>query len=224
LGEKIELLIRAFPDLVAAFQRKAPFRRVGQFEYHRDTIAARREAGSGVAALQSPEFLKLLYCTLKAWGIGTRGSHLVPFPAFESSLRAHEGQIADLEKLAIDDARLDVGTVAERLWRVLDGLRITDNKARLVPCTKALHHVLPDLVVPIDRKYTQWFFGWHSPEFQSRQRACFRQAFEAFARVARAVNPSQFVGSGWNTSKTKVIDNAIVGLFVTLAELAASRT
>lgn len=223
LDSRVDLLIRGFPQLLSAFQRKPPFGRAGQFEYHRDTIAARRDAGSAVAALQDSGFLKLLYSTLRKWGIGLRGSRLVPFAEFESLLRSQERGIAELESAAIDDPTLDSKAIAARVWAVLDGLVITNNKARLVPCTKALHHVLPDLVVPIDREYTQSFFGWHNPEFQNRQSACFHQAFDVFVRVARAVNPGQFVGAGWNTSKSKVIDNAVVGLFVAAEELVASR-
>lgn len=98
-------------------------------------------------------------------------------------------------------------------------LTIVDNKAPLVACTKALHHLLPDLVVPIDREYTQAFFGWHNPEFQYRQGEFFTQAFAAFADVARSTNPQQYVrDSGWHTSRTKVIDNAIVSLLVSLTD------
>ena len=32
-----------------------------------------------------------------------------------------------------------------------------------------------------------------------------------FADIARRVGPAQYVGTGWNTNPTKVIDNAIVG-------------
>jgi len=32
--------------------------------------------------------------------------------------------------------------------------------------------------------------------------------------VARAVNPRQYVGTDWNASLSKVIDNALVGVFV----------
>lgn len=36
--------------------------------------------------------------------------------------------------------------------------------------SKTLHHLLPDLVPPIDREYTRPFFGLHNPEFgNSRQ-------------------------------------------------------
>jgi hypothetical protein len=40
-------------------------------------------------------------------------------------------------------------------------------------------------------------------------------AFERFVRIARATNPERLVtGTGWRTSKTKVIDNALVGFCI----------
>lgn len=62
-----------------------------------------------------------------------------------------------------------------------------------------------------DREYTRTFFGWHVPEFQYKQETVFRSAIGALATVARATDPSQYVGAGWNTSRTKVLDNALVG-------------
>jgi hypothetical protein len=113
--------------------------------------------------------------------------------------------------------------VSGRIMRVIQSLEIVDNKATLVPCTKALHHLLPDLVVPINREYTQAFFGWHNPEFQRRQSECFAQAFAAFVDIARDTNPQQYVrGEGWHTSRTKVIDNALVSLLVLVAGMAKS--
>jgi len=38
------------------------------------------------------------------------------------------------------------------------------------------------------------------------------EAFSAFAQIARTANPSQYVNNRWNSSRTKVIDNALVGL------------
>lgn len=66
--------------------------------------------------------------------------------------------------------------------------------------------------MPVDRAYTQTFFGWHSPEFQSGQREFFSLSLGAFATLAREVQPERFVGEGWNSSRSKVIDNAIVGM------------
>jgi hypothetical protein len=64
----------------------------------------------------------------------------------------------------------------------------------------------------MDREYTQMFLGWQNPQFQYGQRNCFTEGFNIFAQIARSVNPSQYVSKGWNSSRTKVIDNALVGL------------
>jgi len=37
------------------------------------------------------------------------------------------------------------------------------------------------------------------------------EAFKSFEYIPRERNPEQYVCSGWNSSLTKVIDNAIVG-------------
>ncbi len=116
--------------------------------------------------------------------------------------------------MELDSPILDVANAGARVWRLIKSVQLVENKAVLVPSTKALHHVLPDLVVPMDRAYTRPFFGWHAPEFQSHQARCFEHAFGAFHRVAKRANPRQYVGTGWNTSLSKVIDNAVVGVFV----------
>jgi hypothetical protein len=108
--------------------------------------------------------------------------------------------------------------VGATLARLAQSLEIVRNNARIVPGSKALHHLLPELVVPIDRAYTQRFFDWANPTFQSFPERCFRQAFTAFARIARETQPQQYEGSGWYTSRTKVIDNAIVGLWCWVKE------
>ncbi len=41
---------------------------------------------------------------------------------------------------------------------------------------------------------------------------CFVEALHSLVDIARSTDLAQYVGDGWYTSKTKVIDNAIVGL------------
>ncbi len=105
------------------------------------------------------------------------------------------------------------------MWRLLDSICLVTKhgqpvKNRLVSGSKALHHVLPALVFPIDREYTQTFFGWHNPEFQYNPRDCFEVIFSALAETARTVTPSRFVCEGWMSSPTKILDNAVVGYCV----------
>jgi hypothetical protein len=162
--------------------------------------------------INDDQFLDALYRTLQAWGIGIRASKLKSFDEFVAALRAKRSEIVALENKAIDDPQLNVNETSQQLWRLIDSLDIVANNTRIVAGSKALHHLLPDLMVPIDRAYTQRFFCWQSPTFQYEQRACFEQAFAAFAEIARRTNPGQYINSGWHSSRTKVIDNAIVGL------------
>ena len=84
-------------------------------------------------------------------------------------------------------------------------------KNRLVSGAKALHHVLPALVFPIDREYTQTFFGWHTAEFQNNPQKCFTLIFVTVAELAKKQRCSRFVGERWMSTPAKILDNAIVG-------------
>lgn len=211
-GRLNELLVAKFPFWLSYFESQGPFRSYGQLEYHRETIDRRKKLGSAAEAMRDEMFQRCLYKTLRAWGIGVRRSRLKPFTEFASILSQQRHAIGQFENLTIDDPQLDVPATGEALWALMSELPIVENTAWLVPVTKTLHHMLPELVVPMDREYTQIFFGWQNPQFQYRQRNCFVEAFGAFAQIARIVDPLKYVGPGWNSSRTKVIDNAIVGL------------
>jgi hypothetical protein len=219
VDSNVQLLIRDFPEWLRAFKKDYPFRKPEQLKFHVRTIKKRREFGSVQRALDDDEFLGALYETLKAWGIGARASVIKEFPDFAASLRSKSNAIAALETLCIDQENLDTNTVASQIWALIDSLNIVENKTTLVPGSKLLHHLLPDLIVPIDREYTQKFFRWGNPKFQNRQEECFRQAFATFIKITREVNPNQYVADGWCSSQTKVLDNAVVGFMVTEKEL-----
>jgi hypothetical protein len=215
-------LIQGFPRYVGVFEKSPAFTRIGQLEYHLETIQMRRKHGSAVTAVADDTFLSSLYQTLNAWGIGRRASRLLPEVEFVSAVRARIEDIAELEREVLDAPSLNAERVCDRLWALIEELGITQNNTPIVSCTKALHHILPDLVVPIDRGYTQRFFRWQNPQFQYDQAGAFRFAFHAFVNVARNADPRQYVGAGWNSSLTKVIDNAIVGM-VTLEKGVSGR-
>jgi hypothetical protein len=215
MAEHAALLMRGFPEHLASFERRPPFNKA-QFEAHRATLDLRLKHGTVVRTLRDDKFFSSLYETLKLWRIGVRRSRLVPLEAFARAIRSRVAEIEALEGLSIDDLQ-DAEGVSARLWCLIESLSIVDNDATVVAGTKALHHLLPELVVPIDRAYTATFFGWH--DFQYQQRRSFSEGFLTFAVVAREVRPQQFVGAAWNTSRTKVLDNAVVGLLVGLGRL-----
>lgn len=208
---RVDLLKSNFDNYLAGFSNNVPFTRYGQWEFHRATILRRRELGSVLLALYDEKFLNLLYKTLQAWGIGRRGSHLVDRTGFDKALQSHANILTRYENMSIEDPRLDVLNVGTALANLTSNLGIVENISRIVPGTKALHHLLPDLVPPLDRQWSGWFFNWKPTDPQSAHERTFMDAFTKFVNISHAVSPSQFIDNRWNTSMTKVLDNAMIG-------------
>ena len=207
---RIADLISDFPHLVDSYDRITPFTRSDQLEAHRRTIYLRRRHESPTSALNDATFIQSLYSTLQSWGIGSRASILVPIDQFAQSLERWSATFDALDDLAIDDTDLDVDRAADLLWDLISGVDIVENKAKIVALSKTIHHILPDLLPPIDRAYTQDFFVLYPVEFQDQQEMAFRRIWSGFAHIASNTDPASFIGAGWRTSRTKVIDNAIV--------------
>jgi hypothetical protein len=208
---QLERLATDFDLYVETFDNSVPFQRFGQWEYHRDTIRRRRELGSVVTAIHDPKFLHLLYKTLKAWGIGRRGSRLIDEPRFGHALQQHQILLEELEVLNIEDTSLDVQSVGEILSDLSANLGIVNNISKIVPGSKTLHHLLPDLVPPLDRQWSGLFFHWQPSDPQYAHDKIFGEAFESFASIAQRTNPSRLIDDRWNTSATKTLDNALIG-------------
>lgn len=206
--DRIRQLIEFFKHYVEGYDKEPPFTDE-QLRAHLDTIRRRRAVGSVAAAISDEIFIRSLHRTLRAWGLGRRKSRLVGLPDFTRALVACLPKLVELDEKRLDTL-LNVDETAERLWRLVDVLRICHNQNNVVAASKCLHHLLPDLVPPMDREYTQTFFGWHNREFQYHPEDCFEHAFRTFADIASAVQPAHYVGDGWRTSLTKVLDNAIV--------------
>ena len=87
-------------------------------------------------------------------------------------------------------------------------LRSSGNfNTNLLPGTGVLLRRLPYTAPFLQRTQSQHF------QNPSQEAETFRVAFESFRTIAKLANPVQYVGRHqWNTSRTKVIDNAIVGL------------
>ncbi|MGB8213555.1 MAG: hypothetical protein WCE68_08355 [Anaerolineales bacterium] len=209
---RVQELIKNFDKYIEIYTKRGPFGQPGQLDYHRRTIALRRNAGSATNAINDDDFLWSLYETLRFWGMDSQGAHRAPFPKFKDELRLKATLISAFDEIRIDDQKLDIQEKSSELWQIMNSLEINLNDTKLVACSKILHHILPDLVVPIDRRYTGRFFEKTSESaFDNTQENTFIIAMGYFAKIAISTNPIRRVGKGWNTCQTKIIDNAIVG-------------
>jgi hypothetical protein len=203
-------LIARFGDYVQSFGATPAFNDE-QLRAHVETLAVRAQLGSAQAAASNADFAKALRRTLELWRMNTRAAKLVSPPDFADSLHRCAAELGRFEHEHLEGDAMDVAATAERLWTVIDRMRITETGVRLVASTKALHHLLPNLVTPMDRQFTGAFFGWNTHDWQKKEERLFKSAFVTFREIARKAKPSQYVGSGWNTGPAKIVDNAIVG-------------
>jgi hypothetical protein len=212
VAARLDQLTAGFGGYVAAYDDLVPFSSE-QLAAHRQCIALRERAGSVRSAVADPQFIASLRRTRIVWGIGGRASYLVAEASFVDAIVAAAPRLEELEPLTVDMPGLPSST-ADLLWQVIETLGVVTNKAKLVAGTKTLHHLLPDLVVPMDRAWTGRFFQLHPPEWQdpAAQRRTFRRVYGQLAGLARRVQPGQYAdGLGWRTTRTKIIDNALIG-------------
>jgi hypothetical protein len=112
------------------------------------------------------------------------------------------------------------------LWKQLRGpCRIMESPSVFVGSTKLLHHLLPDLVPPMDRAYTLSFlsaldrrdpksrpFRVTAKDRKTGEFGIFWKGMQFAGHVARArTGVEDFVGRGAMSGSTpKLIDNAII--------------
>ncbi len=200
-----------FDAYVANFQSHVPFTKPRELVLHRMTIDRRHALGSVGAALDDETFLDSLFATLILRGIGTRGTKLVPRERFAATLRSHGDEIAGLERFSIDDGGLDVAAIAERLFALSSDLGIVESAPTVEPGSKTLHYLLPDLVAPLDRRWSGKFFRWGQHDPLAHAQKIWLEAFSNLALVASQVTPSRLLDEEWNSSITQVLDNALIG-------------
>jgi hypothetical protein len=215
MQNRVGQLIAGFDQYVEAFDEAQLFTGPSLY-FHLKTVKMLHDHGSPTKALQDDAFLESVYATLTAWGMhrmGPRGAKLAEFDQFRTSFRTQSEHIAQIQNLYLGDVKpTRVDKLAQYLWNIISELRVGTSKTKIVAGSKALHHLLPGLVPPIDRQYTTRFFYSHTTYNQGDRKA-FLEMFPCFHRIAVScrsdIEPR--LGTGMNTSFTKVIDNAIVG-------------
>jgi len=175
----------------------------------------------------SKDFIGLVYETLKAFNMNSKGARLSELPVFTKSIKKHAKTIQSLVGLKLEKVKESDSGLMDTIGFLLDNLELVQTNSPLVTFSKTMHFFLPDLFMPIDRKYTIQFFyrnpssykqvnyGLHSvTNTLEKQQRCFHRIFEEFRHFAHAhsdvlkaqVNPN----SRWNRNIPKIIDNIII--------------
>lgn len=213
----VDTLTDEFPRFVLRFERSSAFPGPSIY-FHDRAIECRRSHASVDDLMADERFFEYVYAVLPAWGMHRMGKQAAKVGGFHEmvmSFRAQASTIAELWDLHISTVRTgDVEALAEKLWSVLGSLNVSTSATRIVAGSKALHHVLPDLVPPIDRQYTFQFFTGQKAVNSGDERA-FLEWFPYLAEIGRRaasdISDAVLRGGFMATGPAKVIDNAIIG-------------
>jgi|HubBroStandDraft_6_1064221.scaffolds.fasta_scaffold01128_5 hypothetical protein len=219
INQRVRELIENFDGCCDSFDGANLFTGPSAY-FHSKTLALLRQHASVRDAILNDSFLDSVYSTLTAWGMhrmGPGNTKIVDFPVFVESVRSLQQPILELSSHTLLGLKPDdVESVSKQLWAVIAELKIGPGSTKIVAGSKVLHHLLPELVPPIDRQYTIRFFFHHKSMNQGDQIA-FREMYPRFCEIANRCSEKIGVrlGRGMNTSTSKVIDNAIVGFVLT---------
>ncbi len=206
---QVDDLCENFDAYLGAFNREPLNSKM--LSWHKRTMDLRKDLGGAANSIDSDEYLRALHNTLDAFGMDIKGAKLKEYDIFAASVREYRRDIVALERVGV--AQIDAD-VTRRLWRIIQGMELSWTKSQMVTGSKTLHHLLPQLLPPIDRRYTRRFFRYHSSQFQNYPEGAFKRMLSYFAQIAQRVDLASYVGTAttaWATSESKMIDNAIIG-------------
>ncbi len=112
----------------------------------------------------SDRHIELIYATLTAWGMhrmGDTNTKLKHWEEFWDNIEAMEEKLEVLHSQNVRMTNLsgsEYCSLIKGIESEFKALELSESKQSIVVNSKALFHLLPDLIPPIDRQYTVRFF------------------------------------------------------------------
>lgn len=187
--------------------------------FYREIIDMHRKSNGLDSLLHDKAFYPKVRSTLEKWNMDQRGAKLASLNSLKESILAHRLGLIKLYQYklhSITEDRINHETKG-LLKEVFSGLKVMESKRRIVGVSKALHFLLPDLVMPIDSRYTMDFFYGYN-KYSNDIEVEFGTFMELFMKTKKLVRRLDLTqndvnNEGWNTSLPKLIDNAIIGFY-----------
>lgn len=182
----------------------------------------------------SDHHIEMIYATLASWGMHRMGNpnvartKMVEFSQFRNSIYAQKDLLYSLRHLEMHCCSHDEYLKhLNQLHKAYDSLSVSVSEATIVAHSKALAHILPNLVPPIDRQYTIRFFtqqenhffthtgNWRGVNLPTNRQEQFIRFKEYASRMKTLLDRCDITlfslnQRTFNTSYPKIIDNLIM--------------
>jgi hypothetical protein len=224
LQEHLAVLDSGFERYLAEFESRRIFSGPSVYFYE-ELVKLVRSVTSLSDLASSDRLVELSYATLTSWGMHRMGERvatkLTEFSTFHTAVRGLiEPAVALSNRRITDLSDDDAAIVTEQLTDLVERPGISASGSPLVANAKMLHFLLPDLVPPIDRRYTgRFFYGLNAGMvLPGGARRVFGFVFPHLCRLAR--QHADDIRTAMQRSylcqgEAKVLDNAIVGYMLT---------
>jgi hypothetical protein len=193
----------------------ATYRRGHDLEYYRQIIEMHRTKKDLNYLLDDNMIYALLHKTLEKWNMNQQGAKLASVDTIQKSILSERHNLVKLYNYQLHclNKKQVFSEVLPMISNVFHNLKIMASQSKLVGVSKALHFLLPDLVTPVDNKYTLFFFKKSSGK--NKEFNTFEDVFIKTYRITDSLllKENDFDGKHWNTSIPKLIDNAIIGFY-----------
>lgn len=166
----------------------------------------------------SDDFFRISYLALQSWGMDSRGAKLADFTEYKESLSDNKEKISKLKDFCLNNLNDECFPVLDCLF---SSLKISATNAKIVSFSKLMHFYLPNLIVPVDRKYSFSFFYPHEIRTAAYYPSSLNAQFDVFKKMQEKCRDfakmnfsalEKFISdTGWNRNVPKIIDNMIIG-------------
>lgn len=210
---RINDLIQNFTHYLDVFDRGNQFRGPSIY-FHNRIMNILRE--NTLDALENQIwFSEYIYAVLVSWGMN-RGAQLKNFEDFHNIITNFIRNLIPISDLTISDLTNDNIAYIINLFQ---NNSVMHSIPKLVGNSKALHHILPNTIPPIDGKYTIQFFNLSNRRRTRGDNVImidevnnFEFVIRKYKQIINAINWDEIDYEGeMNSTKIKIIDNAIIG-------------
>jgi len=118
--------------------------------------------------------IELIYATLTSWGMHRMGNpeqtkaKMVNFDVFAQSIEKNKELLTELHNEKLESTNLE--EIKDKLKTLFKNLEGSISKSKLVANSKIMHHLLWDLIPPMDRNFTIRFFYYPKDQFFSKSK------------------------------------------------------
>ena len=170
--------------------------------------------------------IEMIYAMLTSWGMHKMGdtkTKIINFNDFKKQIIENEYQLNELKNKNIKEIEIN-----ELSNFIINTFRFTESKSFLVSATKVLHHIIPNLISPIDKQYSIRFMIQSKDQFSKKSKggkysslpynnkkevdyvSAFLSDMHDFIDRNNSVLKEYLNKGEFNTSLTKIFDNLVI--------------